>query len=80
MKKLFILSLLAISTSPYAREDIGLQQFNESLNREIKHVVDQNPQMYETKEVVKKRRAPASVEVEVLEPKPYDKDLGLGKW
>jgi hypothetical protein len=58
--KWVLLCLIAIlSVSIWARNDIDLSSFNKEMVKNIQEVLDENPQLYETKDPIRK---PASVE------------------
>lgn len=86
MKKLILLLTLLSFTSVFAQENFKMKEFNQKLHQDIDKVLENNPQLYETKPMVKKGRGPASVAPtsEELENERYqekfDKNLGLKGW
>ncbi len=59
MKVLLIAFILAFSTVLLAKRDVDFDSFNKEMMENIQEVIDENPQMYETRPVGRK---PASVE------------------
>jgi hypothetical protein len=68
MKLLLVFTFLFGSFSLFAKKDIDFKSFNKQVNKNIDEVIQENPQLYETKELVRK---PASVEL--VEPESTDK-------
>lgn len=69
MKILSILTCIFTLTSLYARPDSKLKTFNKEFSQQMNKVIEENPQMYETKPI---GRAPASV-VNIIEPEATEK-------
>jgi hypothetical protein len=67
MKVLFLVSSLFVLSIAHAKRDIDIAKFNEAMHENIDSYVKQNPEKYETKDLIRK---PASVEVEGEEVTP----------
>lgn len=86
MKKLILILGLLNFNIVLAQENFKMKEFNQKLHQDIDQVLENNPQMYETKPIVKKGRGPASVtpasdhlESERYQEK-FDENLGLKGW
>ena len=62
MKLILLTFVLALSVSALAGSSDKMKKFNEKLMQDIHEVISENPQLYETKEIYKRKgRGPASV-------------------
>lgn len=68
MRFLLFISLLVCSSSGFSKSEANFKSFNKEMNKHLDEVIEENPQMYETKSM---ERKPASVKK--VEPESTEK-------
>lgn len=77
MKMIILLSLLTLSLTIWARNDIDLSSFNKEVSKNMQEVLDENPQIYEKRAP---GRAPASIGGVNEEPDNKTRTEGLDQF